>query len=197
MEVNYELTPEDYQKFIKETAKTQSFYKPLATVFAVVYLVFIFADLFYFLIFGGFDDWTFKEFLRSVALRSLITFAAVLAVLGIFQIHAKFWRKKLDEFPKNGLLCEHRLIISENELIELTDVNTARYSWKAIGAVKEFVNFVSIEVLLSGVFVIPKKYFKNQNEVENFIEKIEYYKLNSENVFQPSHVAEFENSIAD
>ncbi len=113
MEINYELTPEDYFQFSKENAPSQNTHKPLVTFFMIVYLVFIFADLIYSFFFGSLKEWDFGAFLLSVGLRSLITFGAILFVLGAVKIYTKLVAEKMFEEPKNGLLCEHRIILTE------------------------------------------------------------------------------------
>jgi hypothetical protein len=97
--------------------------------------------------------------------------------------------------PENGLVCEHKIILTENELIEVTDVNLSRYSWKAVGEIKELESFILINILMSGSFLIPKRYFQDGAEARDFLEKAQYYKQNAENSFQPSQFIEYEKSL--
>lgn len=127
MEINYELTPKDYFNFVKENAPSQNTHKPFVAVFSIIFCVFILADVLYSLFFGALSDWNIKVFLLSIGLRTIVTFAAILVILGGIKIYTNYQAKKVSEEPQNGLFCEHRILLTEKELIELTDVNTARY----------------------------------------------------------------------
>lgn len=195
MEINYELNPDDFIKFSKEIAPTQKKHKPLVIIYAIMYLLFIFADIIYALFSGTLKDWNPSALIMNILLRTFITFAVILVCLGIIKLITKIKAKEVLKEPENGLFCEHRIILTENELIELTDVNTSRYSWKAIGELKELENFILINVLMSSTYVIPKRYFENQKHINKFLETANYYRLNADNTFQPSHFIEYEKSL--
>lgn len=197
MEINYELTPEDFYNFSKENAPSQSTHKPMVTIFLTVYFMFIFADVFYVLLFGSSFDWKMGDFFISVLLRTGLTFGAVVLLLGLFKLFSKFSAKKAVKEEKNGLFCEHRIILTEDELIELTDINTCRYSWRAIGEIKELENFVSIAVQMSGLFVIPKRNFSDQKQIQTFLATAKQYQQNSKDNFQLSHFIEYEKQLDD
>lgn len=195
MEINYELKPEDFYQFSKENAPTQTTHKPLVALYTITFFVFIFADVFYALLSGSLKDWNFGAFLLSIGLRTVICFISLFAVLGIIKLIVKRKAKDVLETPQNGLFCEHRIILNEKELIELTDVNTSRYSWKAIGEIKELDNFVLINVLMSSSYIIPKRYFHDRQHLKKFLETANQYHQNAENSFQLSHFIEFEKSL--
>ncbi len=81
------------------------------------------------------------------------------------------------------------------ELIELTDVNTARYSWKAIGETKELESFITINVLMSSLYIIPKRHFQDRAQINKFLETANQYQQNAEGIFQLSHLTEYEKSF--
>lgn len=195
MEINYELTPEDFYHFNKENASSQSNHQPMILVFLAVFLVFIFADVFYFALFGSLFDWKFGSFILSVLVRCGITFGAVFLLLFIFKLFSKYWMKKAVNDEKNGLFCAHRLILNENGLIELTDINTCRYSWQAIGEIKELDNFVTIAVQMSGLFIIPKRKFADRKQIQDFLDAARQYQLNAKDNFQLSHFIGYEKQL--
>lgn len=193
MEINYELKPEDFYQFSKENAPTQSTHKPLVMLYLITYLVFVFADILYAIFSGKALD--FGELMVSILIRSAICFGALMVVLGLIKLFVNRKTKEILAQPQNGLFCEHRIILTEHELIELTDVNTSRYSWKAIGEIKELENFIAVEVAMSASYIIPKKYFESRAEARKFVETANFYKQNAAHAFQPSHFIEYDKRL--
>ena len=195
MEINYELTPEDFYAFSKENAPTQKKHQPTVAIFMIAYLLFIFADIIYAFFSGSLNDWSFGAFLINIGLRTALTFFVIAMLLAIIKLISM---KKLNDVTKgqeNGLFCEHRIIMTENELIEVTDVNTSRYSWKAIEEIKEIESFVLINVVMSSSYVIPKRCFQDSEHIKKFVETANYYQQNAGNTFQPSHFTTYEKSL--
>ncbi|HMS41382.1 MAG TPA: YcxB family protein [Pyrinomonadaceae bacterium] len=193
MEINYELKPEDFFQFSKENAPTQKEHQPFVLIFLIIYLLFIFADVLY-TIFSG--SWNSGGSLVVIILvRTFIGFALLLIFQGIIKLIVRAKTQEVLNEPQNGLFCEHRIILFETELLEVTDVNTSRYAWKAIGEIKELESFLVINVLLSSAYIIPKKYFQDREHINKFIETAKLYKQNSENMFQPSHLIEYEKRL--
>lgn len=195
MEINYELTSEDFYKFSRENAPSQNTYRPLALTFGIIFLTFIFADIFYFALFGSLFDWKLGNFVLSVLVRCGITFGAVILLLYIFKLFSKYSIKNAVKEEKNGLFCDHRIVLTENELIELTEVNTCRYAWQSIGEIKELDNFVLIEVHLSGLFIIPKRNFSEAQQLRDFVNTARQYQQNAKDNFQLSHFIEYEKQL--
>jgi hypothetical protein len=196
MEINYDLKPEDFVQFGKEIAPSQITHKPQVTAYLIMYFLFIFGDIIYALFSGSLKNWDLSAFLMTIVLRTVITFAMVIICLGIIKLIVRRKAKDVSQEQANGLFCEHRIVLTENELIEITDVNTSRYAWKAIGEIKELQGFVLINVMLSSTYVIPVRAFRNQEHLTNFIEKANYFKQNAVNSFQPSHFIEYEKSLS-
>lgn len=171
MEINYELTSEDYYQFSKQTA-SQKKDQPISVVLYLMFFVFVFADIFYALIFGLINDSNFKQLMFGFVVRTVLLFISLMGGLGIIRLFVNSKKKIVDNAPKNGLFCEHQLIVNEKELIEITDYNIARYNWKSIGEVNNFEDYLSVEVLLSGLYIIPKRYFRDQNHINEFIQTV-------------------------
>ncbi|MBS1798130.1 MAG: YcxB family protein [Acidobacteria bacterium] len=195
MEINYTLEPADFYQYGKEIAPSQSSHRPLKHVLLILYLAFIAADAVYALLGGALAGGSPFSLLAGVVVRTIIMFPAVLLGLGVIRLVVKRQEKKVLEAPKNGVFCEHRLIITENELIELTDVNTARYSWKGVGEIRELPGFVAIDVLMSMSHIIPKRSFRNEKELRNFVETAKQYRQNAENSFQLSHLIAYDKTL--
>ena len=195
MEISYELEAEDFIQLGKELARTQKEHKPMIVLYTITFLVFLLSDIIYSVVLSKMQGWNFGALLIGAGFKILISFFAIFYLFGIARYFVLRKNKKILEEPKNGLLCEHKIILKENELIEVTDLNLARYSWKAIGEIKELESFVLIEVLLSGSFIIPKRYFQDREHAKNFVETANFHKQNAENTFQPSHFIEYEKSL--
>ena len=195
MEINYELKTEDFYQFSKENAPAESTHKPMVILYLILYLTFILADVIYILL-TGWNNWNPVTLLLSIFIRTIFCLVSVFVIVALFKrVAVKKAEDILSKQGQNGAFCEHRIIINEKELIELTDVNTARYSWKTIGEIKEFENFVTIEVVMSSSYVIPKRCFEDRQHLKNFIETAKQYRQNAENSFQLSHLLEYEKSL--
>lgn len=195
MEINYELKPTDIVQYGKEIAPTQKSHQPMVVIYFITFLVFIFADVIFAFFSGSLNDWEFAELLMNIGLRIIITFAAILIVLAVVKLIIREKSQGLLKEPTNGLFCEHKIILTENELIELTDVNTSRFAWKAIGEIKELENFVLINVLMSSTYIIPKRYFQNREHLKTFLVTANSYQQNADKTFHLSHLIEYEKSL--
>lgn len=188
-EITYELTAEDFLQFGREIGKTQSQYKPTVIILAIIYFLFIFSDIIFAFFSGPLSNWDFGLIALNIFIRTLLTFAVVFIVLGVVKLEAGKKLKDATAEKENGLLCEHKIILTEKELVEITDVNSSRYAWKAVGEIKELESFVTIDILLSFTYIIPKRYFEDGREIKNFIDTAETYKQNSLNSYSPSYFA--------
>ena len=48
---------------------------------------------------------------------------------------------------------------------------------------------------MSSLFIIPKKHFRDRNEVNDFLQTARQYQQNAENNFQLSHLIDYEKSL--
>lgn len=196
MEVIYELTPGDFYLFGKENAPSQKNHRPVVFIFLTAYLLFIFADIIYAFFSGSLNEWDFNALVLNICLRTALTFGVILALLVVIKLTAlKKVKDVIGENQKNGTFCEHRIIINENELIEITEYNISRYSWKTIGEIKELESFLLINVALSSSYIIPKRNFENREQINKFFQTANYYRQNAGHNFQPTYFIQYEKSL--
>jgi YcxB-like protein len=187
VEVTYELKAEDFYQFGKENAPAQSNYQPTVVLLSITYLLFIFSDMIYAFLSGLLPDLNFRLLVINIFVRILLTFVLMIIVFVIYKVIAAKKIKSFTDKSQNGVLCEHKIILTGKELIEITDVNISRYSWKVIGGIKESENFVMFEVMGSFSYIIPKKYFDNDQHKKDFIEEFQTHKRKSLDSFNPSY----------
>jgi hypothetical protein len=189
VEVNYELKAEDFYLFGKENASAQSNYQPTVVLLSITYLLFIFSDMIYAFFSGSLPDLNFRSLLGNIFIRILLTFVLMFIVLIIYKAIIAKKIKSFTDKSKNGVLCEHKIILTGEELVEITDVNISRYSWKAIGEIKESENFVMFDIMGSFSYIIPKKHFDDAQHKKDFIEEFKTHKRKSLDSFNPSYFA--------
>ncbi len=194
MEIKYELKPEDYYQFGGENPPPKP-NDPTVILFQVMFFVFILADIIYALLFGNLAD--FKSVAIGFFVRVILVFCAFILSLTIYKLIFKRVANKVEKELEGGLFCEHWVILTEKEMIEITPNATARYSWKAIGEIKETESFLWIGNLMWNYFIIPKKFFKDADNVKKFVETANLYKQNAANVFQTSHFIEYEKRLEE
>lgn len=195
MEISYELKAEDFYQFGREIARNKPQPEPIFTILVITYLLFIFADIIYSLFFGTLKDWGATDFLFSLFVRTGLMFAVIGFVLVIIKLISRKKNADVKKEIPNGLLCAHRIVIEQKEMLEITDVNTSRYAWKAIGDIKELESFLVIDILMSGSYIIPKRYFQDSKQINDFLESAKQFKQNAENSYQLSHLIEYDKNV--
>lgn len=192
MEINYSLEPKDFVKYSKAISKSANTHKPMVVLFTSIAFLFIFADVIYAYFAGIMDGWTVETFLLSLAIRLFIALGLLGIIAVVLNLILLRLGNKVADNPKNGVLCEHKIILNENELVEITDVNTSHYSWRGIGKITEIDEFIIIEVLSSASYVIPTRFFTDRQHIEQFKETANFYQQKSIESFSPSHLAAHE-----
>lgn len=187
MKVKYEINAEDIYQFGKENSPSQKEYNPTVIIFTFTFILFIFADLIYSYFFGVLKDLDFSWLLINILVRFILTFVLILIVLGFIRLMVAKKKQEVLEMGKNAIFCEHQILLNETELIEITDINNSRFSWKAIGEIKESENFIFFELLAAFTYVIPKRYFEDQKHINDFTNTFNTFKQNSLNTYSPSH----------
>ncbi len=76
-------------------------------------------------------------------------------------------RKVGSTTEKNGLFCEHSLLVDENGLTETTHVNRNFVSWEAVEKVSETANYVTIHIRLGSGYFIPKRAFSSPDDIQD------------------------------
>lgn len=195
MEINYELQPKDLIEYNKYAARQQHTHKPMVAVISFILITFLLADFIYAIIFGLADVWSFESFLTNLFIRLLI-FAALLGfILIVFHLAQLRAGNFIAKNEANGLLCRHKIVLDEKELIEITNVNASRHAWSSVAQIEEIEKFLVITISSSGAFVIPKRYFQDREHIKKFIETAEYFRQNASNTFQLSYLTEYEKSL--
>jgi hypothetical protein len=67
-----------------------------------------------------------------------------------------------------GTLGKHTLLISEDGLVETTEVNESRWAWTGIERVEQIEHYIFIFVSSNAAHIIPKRAFASTEEVTQF-----------------------------
>lgn len=192
MQVNYELTTEDFVEFQQIVSRQNKVTINTGRVIGVVFVLLILADFIY-CVATGLIQFNGKSILLYLFGRFLLQFLFLIAAAKFLTWSSqKLIDKATDLTGKNGVFCEHKIILDEDELIEITDINTSRYSWKGIGEITENEKFIVIPINLSASYTIPKRYFSSPQHIKEFVDTANEYKQNAELRFNSSHFAKFE-----
>lgn len=192
MEINYELTSQDFVEFQQIISRQNKVTINTGRLIGVVFVLLVLADFIY-CVATGLIQFNGRSILLYLFGRFLLQFLFLIAAAKILNwTSQKLLQKEIDNTGKNGLFCEHKIILDEDELIEITDINTSRYSWKGISEITENEKFVVIPINLSASYLIPKRYFSNPTHIKEFIDTANEYKQNAELRFNSSHFAKYE-----
>jgi uncharacterized membrane protein len=192
MEINYELTQQDFLEYQKIVARQNTAMMTAGQMLGVISGFLIIADFIYCVATGMFD-FSNGNILTYLFGRFVLLIALLLSSAFLLNMYAK---KAIDKATnvvgENGVFCEHKIILNENEFIEITDVNTSRHSWVGVGEITENEKFVVIPLNLSSSFTIPKRYFQNEESAKMFVDTANEYRKNADLKFNPSHFSRFE-----
>lgn len=190
-EIKFELTAEDLAECQQLAARENKVNVTSGKIIGVVLVVVTIADAIFSYATGMIGN-NFVLMLLGLSVRLFLLMLLLYASsIVLNSIHKKLVNK-MDGSEKNGVFCEHRLILTEKEFIELTDVNMARYSWQTVGEVSENEKFVMIPINLTATHIIPKRFFDDEKQIKNFIETVTEYRENSRQRFNPSYIASYE-----
>jgi len=73
-----------------------------------------------------------------------------------------------DEKPGRGLLGRHRIVLSQDGLVESTPVGESRTSWAGVDRVEQDSHNIYIYTSLAAAHVIPKRAFRDPQETDAF-----------------------------
>ncbi len=77
--------------------------------------------------------------------------------------------KKIMRTGKNrGILGKHTILISEDGLVETTEVNESRWAWTGIERVEQIEHYIFIFVSSTSAHTIPKRAFASTEEATQF-----------------------------
>jgi YcxB-like protein len=166
MEAEYELTPDDLYAFQwravfvsprgRRTRRTTYLLWALAVVlFAILPAI-------------GADGFVIS--------RVSFTFILVaIPIVFLFQWCLERWliRRAIlqmlkDEKPGKGLLGRHRIVLSQDGLIESTAFGESRTSWAGVDRIEQDPHNIYIYTSLAAAHVIPKRAFRDPQEADAF-----------------------------
>ncbi len=194
MEIIYEVTADDYYNFGRENSRSQAEFQPTVIILTLTILIFIFADLIYSYFLGALKYLNPEWVILNIIARLFLSIILMLLVMITFNLIVGRKKRKIEEMSKNASLCEHKLILTEKELIEITDLYTNRSSWKAIGEIKESDNFLFFGSAMAHTYIIPKKYFGDRKQVKDFVNTYNTYRQKSLNEYRPSYFVVLDKS---
>jgi hypothetical protein len=73
-----------------------------------------------------------------------------------------------DEKPGRGQLGRHRLVLTEDAVVESTAVNEQRTSWAGVDRVEQNADYIFIYTSAAAAHMIPKRAFRDSAEAEAF-----------------------------
>jgi hypothetical protein len=73
-----------------------------------------------------------------------------------------------DEKPGKGLLGRHRIVLSQDGLVESTAVGESRASWTGVDRIEQDSHNIYIYTSLAAAHVIPKRAFRDPQEADAF-----------------------------
>jgi hypothetical protein len=166
MEAEYELTPDDLYAFQWRSV----FVSPRGRrTRRTTYLVWVLAVLLFAIVPAiGADGFVIS--------RVSVTFIVVAISIGLlFQWCLERWliRRAIlqllkDEKPGKGLLGRHRIVLSQDGLMESTPVGESRTSWAGVDRIEQDPHNIYIYTSLAAAHVIPKRAFSDPQAADAF-----------------------------
>jgi hypothetical protein len=166
MEVEYELTPDDLYAFQWRAA----YASPAARrTRRNVYLWWLLALL----IFAVMPAIGADGFVISRVNFTFLFVAFLIVALGQWFLERRLMRRAIlqllkQEKPGRGQLGRHRLVLTQDGLVESTAVGESRTSWAGIDRVEQNRDYIFIYTAPAAAHVIPKRAFRDMREAEHF-----------------------------
>ena len=91
----------------------------------------------------------------------------VLKIVLIFLQKIVSW-KSMSKDKQAGILCEHKITLTNEALLEYTNTNESKFSWAGVYRVVEWSNYLFIYTNISTAHIIPKRAFRNEEEFQEF-----------------------------
>jgi len=166
MEIEYELTPDDFYYF-QWRAATKSKFAKRARYKAYLAVFFLFFTLF---VLSGIDSEGFH--LSRASFIWIAVYFPVIALIMLFFERRAIRRGILDlmkdEKPGRGQLGTHKIVLNEAGLVESTAVNQSRHSWAGVDRVEQDRDYIFIYTQAHAAHIIPKRAFNSVHEAESF-----------------------------
>ncbi|HWB58462.1 MAG TPA: YcxB family protein [Chthoniobacteraceae bacterium] len=162
MEIRYELTPADMRAFIAYNRKHSPQVRRLRYI-SVGFIALVCLS----------KAWELGRDTTAKLVIFAVSFAAGCVVMWILNRVLRAileWRSHTPE-QRPGLYCQHTIALSEKELIETTEVNEGRHSWKGVLKVVETPRHIFIYVGPNAAHTIPKRAFPDAASARGFFEQ--------------------------
>jgi hypothetical protein len=166
MEVEYDLTPDDLYAFQwRSVFVSPRGRRARRTAHLVwVLLVLLFATL---PVIGA-NGVAFSRVNLTVILVTTLVVLLFAWSLERWLIRLTILKQLKHEKPGKGLLARHRIVLSQDGLIESTAVGESRTSWAGVDRIEQDPHNIYIYTSLAAAHVIPKRAFRNPQETDAF-----------------------------
>ncbi|MED4401268.1 YcxB family protein [Metabacillus fastidiosus] len=165
MEIKYHLTEEDYLHFnlfhiknSKTTSRALSMQRFLTPIFFLIlsYILSVFLD---------------EPFL------GLFIIFFILSILWIIFYPKYFYsliirqvKKMIKEGRNDGLLGDHHMIMTEEEIVDSTANSETKVTWSGIEMFKEDDDYFYLYNSSVSAYILPKRALKDVEEIKNYIQ---------------------------
>jgi hypothetical protein len=166
MQVEYELTPKDLYAFQWRAV----FESPLGRRSRrTVYLGWALAVL----LFSAVPAIGPDGFVLSRMNFTFLVVALPIVLVAQWYLETRLMRRAIrrllaDEKPERGQLGKHRMLVSEEGVIESTAVGESRTSWAGVDRIEQNPDYIFIYTSPSAAHLIPRRAFKDLDESETF-----------------------------
>ena len=175
LEVNYEINADDVLAFSRHTSRSSRTLRRLRVGgYAFITLLLLFGDVVQLWV-RRFWPW---EFLLPVVGRQVLE---LVLFIGIYYLAlrwmTKFTASNMSKGRHPGVMCKHKVVISDEALVETTDVGEQRVLWRGVVRVEENKSHIFIYTAPATAHVIPKWAFATNREAEEFFQAARTYHL--------------------
>ncbi len=166
MEVSYELTPDDLYAFQWRAV----FESPMGRrTRRIVYGAWTLAVLLFSAVPAiGRDGFVLSRMSFTFLALALPIVLVVQWCLERWLVRRAILRLLREEKPGRGQLGTHRIVVSEDGLIESTAVGESRTSWVGVDRIEQNPAYIFIYTSPSAAHLIPKRAFSDGQEAERF-----------------------------
>src|SRR5215204_1474059 len=171
MQINYSLNIEDLKAFQIYALNKNAAVKKVNLfnylfIFIISYWQLLYAIL-------------FSDFLRDFDLTFfLVYFVSGTLTFGFVLAFSKAISYFIRQYTINsvvnkhrdgdGILGEHLIRFDEDYIIEATEVNETRHSWKGVDRIEENQDYIFIYTSPVNAHIIPKRFFASEESVDGF-----------------------------
>jgi hypothetical protein len=171
MEVTFEVKLLDFiiggwYQTLKNPSSRKIFLFPF--LFPCLYLPFILIDI---IRYGNNSFWQ----ILSATILSLGISTIFLGII-MFVVQTIAIMVMMPKEKRNGVACLHKIILDQDDLIEITDVNTTFSDWNGLKSISSLPNCVLIQNKGNHFHIIPKRYFESKNQITEFVELANFYR---------------------